>query len=276
MLGQTRPSRRKTTVTETGQGKVDRRVLASLLVLNIGVHFIPFARPGFQPDDFLFLQRARIEPAWSFVGVCLSQPTRPLGFLLFTLLPQLMGLSEASQLLVLVSTTTLLTALVYILLTDLLPIAMANLAALAFVVWPVKHEVYASQLFGVHNLVAVLIVSSALLYRRWTRTSRPVTLVLAVIYYGLSIFTYEIGYLAPLVFLLMERSARSRSRGVLWFLVPAVLYWVLRFAQTGAPMGGGLYPVSFGVLAAIWSRPCLPIWWGSSWLGTWDTGYGQS
>lgn len=229
---------------------IDGRVLVLLVVVNIAAHFIPFARPGFQPDDFFFLHRARIEPEWSFVDASLSQATRPLGFLLFILLPQLLGLSEPSQLLVLVSTTSLLTVLVYLLLSDLLPRPVANLAALAFVLWPVKHEIYASQLFGVNNMAGALIVGSALLYRRWLRTSRPLTLGFSVVCYGLSIFTYEIGYLAPLLFVFMTGSSSRRPPyGVAWFAIPAGLYWAVRLTQGQEPVGGGLYPIALDVFA---------------------------
>ena len=237
-------------MTEPTPARVDLRVLALLALLNVLVHFIPLARPGFQPDDFLFLHRARVEPAWSFVEASLSQPTRPLGFLLFILLPYLLGLSEPAQLTVLITTTTLLTVLTYVLLVDLLPRPVANLAALAFVVWPVKHEMYASQLFGVNNLAGVLIVAAALFYRRWSRNSRPLALVLAVCCYGLSILIYELGYLAPLLFWLLD-SKRPRATGAAWFLLPAGLYWVLRFTAEGVPMGGGLYPLSASIL--VWN-----------------------
>lgn len=234
-------------VSESSQTSGRGRVLASLLVLNILVHFVPFERPGFQADDFLFLHRARIEPPWSFIDVSLSQATRPLGFLLFILVPRQLGLFEPSQLVVLVATTTLLTALVYLLLAGLLPKPMARLAALVFVVWPVKHEIYSSQLFGVNNLAGALIVGSALLYRRSARTSSPWTLALAIVCYGLSIFTYEVGYLAPLVVYLIDRPVRSRLYGLALFLIPATLYWVFRFTSGDVPMGGGLHPLSIEV-----------------------------
>ncbi len=229
--------------------QVDSRVMFGLLLLNLAVHFVPFERPGFQPDDFHFLHNARVEPAWSFVEISMAQATRPLGFLLYILTPKMLGLHQPGQLAVLVVTTSLLTGLVYVQLVGALPRNVANLAALAFVVWPVKHEIYASQFLGVINLAGALIVGSALLYKRWARTSSAASLGLAVICYGLSIFTYEIGYLAPLVFYLVGRAERPRPYGVALFLVPAGLYWVFRLTHGTVPIGGGLYPLSLKLLA---------------------------
>ncbi len=71
-----------------GQKAFDGRVLVALLILNLVVHFVPLERPGFQPDDFVWLHQARIEPAWSFVDRSLSQETRPLGWMLYILARQ--------------------------------------------------------------------------------------------------------------------------------------------------------------------------------------------
>jgi hypothetical protein len=222
----------------------DARTVAALVVLNLAVHFVPFARPGFQPDDFTFLHLARIEPAGSFVDTSLAQATRPLGVLLFILLPHWLGLSEPAQLAILISTTTLLTVLVSLLLSEHLPRPLAQLSGLAFVLWPVKHEIYASQLFGVNNLAAALIVGAALSYRRYLKTAAAPALAIAVTCYGLSVFIYELGYLAPLVFVAIERPQPRRLLGAAWFLLPATAYWVFRFIhQDVVAVGGGHYPL---------------------------------
>ena len=215
-------------MTQT-QKALDGRTLGALLVLNLLVHFVPFARPGFQPDDFVWLHLARQGEPWSFIGTALSQATRPLGSLLFMLLPYALGLHESTQLLVLIGTTSLLTALCHLYFSGMFPRPMAALATFIFVVWPVKHEIYASQLFGVNNLAAALIIAAAIGYRRWARTSAPGWLAAALLLYGLSIFTYEIGYLAPLVFYFAERSRRPRAAGAMLFLIPAALYALRRF-----------------------------------------------
>lgn len=227
----------------------DRRVVAGLLLLNILVHFIPFERPGFQPDDFIWLNLARQGEVWSFVDVGLSQGMRPLGSTLFMLLPTVLGLHEASQLLVLITTTTALTALGYLYFRGLLPGPFAALATAFFVIWPVKHEIYASQLFGVNNLAACLIVSAGLSYQRWARTSDRPALAVGVLCYGLSIFIYEIGFLAPLIFYIADRPMRREPVGALLFLIPALLYWIYRVTHPEVLITIGRHDFSWSGLA---------------------------
>jgi hypothetical protein len=229
----------------------DPRTVAALVLLNVAVHFVPLARPGFQPDDFSFLHLSRMEPAGSFVDATLSRATRPLsGLLSVLLLPRWLCLTETGQLAVLIVTTSLLTALVSVLLNGLLPRRQAQLAGLAFVLWPVKHEIYASQLFGVINLAASLILGAALCYRRYLRMGRAASLAIGVLCYGLSIFTYELGYLGPLVFVAMEKPGPRRLRGAAWFLMPAIAYWVVRFVRADVVgPGGGNYPLALESLA---------------------------
>ncbi len=228
---------------------LDGRVVASLLLLNVLVHFIPLARPGFQPDDFIWLNLARQGQPWSFVDVGLSQGMRPLGSTLFMLLPTVLGLHETSQLLVLIVTTSALTALGYLYLRGLFPQPLAALAAVFFVIWPVKHEIYASQLFGVNNLAACLVLSAGLLYQRWARTSDRLALAIGVICYGLSIFIYEIGFLAPLIFYFAERRRRREPVGALVFLIPALLYWIYRVTHPEVLITIGRHDFSWSGLA---------------------------
>lgn len=232
-----------------GRDVTNVRVIAGLLLLNILVHFIPLARPGFQPDDFIWLNLARQGEPWSFVDVGLSQGMRPLGSTLFMLLPTVLGLHETSQLLVLIITTSALTALGYLYLNGLFPRPFAALGALFFVIWPVKHEIYASQLFGVNNLAACLVVSAGLLYQRWARTSDRLALAIGVVCYGLSIFIYEIGFLAPLIFYLAERQRRREPAGALMFLVPAFFYWVYRVTHPEVLITIGRHEFSWAGLA---------------------------
>lgn len=227
----------------------DRRVVAGLLLLNLLVHFIPLERPGFQPDDFIWLNLANRGEPWSFVETGLSQGMRPLGSTLFMLLPTVLGLHEASQLLVLIGTTSVLSGLGYLYLGGLFPRPFAALAAVFYVIWPVKHEIYASQLFGVSNLAACLIAAAGLLYRRWTRTSDRRALVVSVLCYGLSIFIYEIGYLAPVIFYVAERKHRREPAGILMFLVPALFYWIQRITHPEVLITIGRHEFSWTGLA---------------------------
>jgi hypothetical protein len=234
----------------------DGRALAGLLLLNLLVHFVPFARPGFQPDDFIWLNLARQGEPWSFIDLGLSQGMRPLGSTLFMLLPKVLGLHETSQLLVLVATTSALTALGYLYLRGLFPRPFALLAAGFFVVWPVKHEIYASQLFGVSNLAACLVLGAGLFYRRWAGTADRLALAVGVVCYGLSIFIYEIGYLAPLLFYVAERSRRREPVGALMFCIPAILYWIYRLTHPEVLITIGRHDFSWpGLATGLTSLP---------------------
>lgn len=225
------------------------RVVAALVLLNVLVHFVPLARPGFQPDDFIWLNLASQGEPWSFVGAGLSQGMRPLGSTLFMLLPAVLGLHETSQLLVLIITTSALTALGYLYLSRLFPRPFAALAAVFFVVWPVKHEIYASQLFGVNNLAACLVVMAGLLYQHWARTSARLALATGVVCYGLSIFIYELGFVAPLIFYIAERQRRRNPAGALMFLIPGLLYWIYRVTHPDVLITIGRHDFSWSGLA---------------------------
>ena len=236
--------------------RFDGRVAATLLILNFLVHFVPFERPGFQPDDFGWLRIARSGAPWSFVDKALSQGVRPLGLTLFMMEPYVLGLHEGTQLAILIGTTSVLTLLVYAYLGGVLTNRMAALAALAFVLWPVKHEIYASQLFGVNTLSGILVVAAGLLYRRWTRTMSALALIAGLLAYGLSLFIYEIGFLAPLLFYFVERSKGGRHRSAAWFLVPAALYWVFRLTHPSAVISTGRFEISIDALRV--GLPSLP------------------
>ena len=266
------------------------RTLAGLLLLNLVVHFIPFERPGFQPDDFVWQNLARVPPPWSFVERSLGQPTRPLDWLLYIVMPALVGLNEVTQIAILVASTSALTALVYAFLAGVLPRSLANLATLAFVAWPVKHEIYASQLFAVITFASMLIVGSGLAYRKWVHSGSRPALALAVAFYGVSIFTYEIGYAAPLVFLLIDRPRRERLSSLTWFLIPAGLYWAVRFGNgletervlgrhelepgllvfnlaTSLPSNLFGFQLARNVAYGFWSFICGPLWLQAAGLG---------
>ena len=236
--------------------RFDGRVAAVLLVLNLAVHFVPFERPGFQPDDFGWLEFARSGEPWSFVDVSLSQGVRPLGSLLFMMQPYVLGLHESTQLAILIGATSLLTLLVYAYAAGLFSGPLAALAALAFVLWPVKHEIYASQLFSVNNLAAILVVASGLLFRRWSILGGRFALILALLAYGLSLFIYEIGYLAPILFYLVARREGARARGAALFLIPAALYWVVRLAHPHIAITTGRFEISMHALRT--GLPSLP------------------
>jgi hypothetical protein len=237
-------------------GRFDTRVAAALLVLNLVVHFVPFERPGFQPDDFGWLELSRKGPPWSFVNLSLSQGVRPLGSMLFMMQPYVLGLHERTQLAILIGVTSLLTLLVYAYLAGLLRGPLAALAALAFVLWPVKHEIYASQLFSVNNFAAILVVASGLLFRRWTRGASGFSLAAAITAYGLSLFVYEIGYLAPILFYVVARHEGPRARSAALFLFPAVLYWIFRWAHPDVVITTGRFAISMDALRA--GLPSLP------------------
>ena len=237
-------------------GRFDLRVAAALLVLNLVVHFVPFDRPGFQPDDFGWLELARRGEPWSFVNTALAQGTRPLGLMLFMMQPYVLGLHEGTQLAILIGTTSLLTLLVYAYLAGLFSSRIAALAALAFVLWPVKHEIYASQLFGVNNFAAILVVASGLLFRRWTRGGGALVFALALAAYGLSLFVYEIGYLAPILFYLVARREGPRARSAALFLIPAALYWVFRWMHPHVVITTGRFDISLDALGV--GLPSLP------------------
>ncbi len=237
-------------------GRFDPRVAAVLLVLNLLAHFVPFERPGFQPDDFGWLEFARGGEPWSFVETATSQGVRPLGLMLFMMEPYVLGLHEGTQLAILVGTTSLLTLMSYAYLTGILPSHLAALASLAFVLWPVKHEIYASQLFGVNSLAGILVVASGLLFSRWIRAGGFLALAAALTAYGLSLFIYEIGYLAPILFYVVARREGPRARSAALFLIPAALYWVFRWTHPHVVITTGRFDISIAALGV--GLPSLP------------------
>ena len=220
---------------------------AVLLVLNVVVHFVPLERPGFQPDDYVWLHLSRDPSTGAFNTAGATQGVRPLGSTLFMAIPFLFGLNESAQLAILITATSLLTVLGYAYLLGVMGESLAALAALLFVVWPVKHELYGSQLMAVVTIAGCLVLAAGLLYRRSVRHGGRSFLIAALVLYGLSILTYEIGYLAPLVFYWVERGKGPERRvpAVGLFAIPAVLFWILRWARPDAPFSIGRHELSF-------------------------------
>ena len=231
------------------QKSFDPRVLAGLLLVNVLVHFVPFERPGFEQDDYFWLHLSRQWPPGDFVFVGLSQGVRPLGSTLFMLVPQALGLHEGTQLALLIASTSLLTALGYAVLSGPFSKHAATLAGFFFVIWPVKHEIYGDQLIVVNTVAACLVLAAGLLYRRWANGASGWPLIASAICYLLSILTYEIGFLAPLVFLMADRPVRSRALAAAAFLIPAGLYFLLRLSQPPFVITTGHHGLSLDGLA---------------------------
>ena len=223
---------------------------ATLVALNILVHFVPFERPGFQPDDYVWRHLSTDPSTGAFNTAGLTQGIRPLGSTLFMAIPFVFGLNEPAQLAILIATTSLLTVLAYLYLDGLLGESTAALASLIFVLWPVKHELYGSQLMAVVTTAGCLILAAGLTFRRWMQRGERSFLLAAVLLYTASILTYEIGYLAPLVFYWFEREGSEENRrGAALFAIPAVLYWILRWARPEAPFTIGRHDLSLDGLA---------------------------
>ena len=224
---------------------MDLRVAAFLLLLNVALHFIPLSRPGFQGDDFLWARLAQ-RPEGGFNLEGLSLRARPLGTTLFMAIPYVFGLHEESQLALLILATSLFTLFAYASLAAVLDRSMAALSGLLFVAWPVKHEIYSSQLMIVISIAACLALASGLVCWRFFTNGSRAALSAAALLYLASILTYEIGYLAPLVFLGLAagQGVQGRRAATVAFLIPALGYWVLRSSRPAPSILTGQHPAS--------------------------------
>lgn len=233
------------------------RTLAALLALNVLTHFVPFERPGHEPDDYVWLSFARAEPPGGYASLSLSQPTRPLGWLLYIMQADAFGLDPRAQLAMQVASTSILTGLVYVFLAGVFGEVTGRTAALLWVLWPVKHQIYASLLFTVIHCAAILALAAGLLWRRYARRPSGETPALAgsLAVFTLSLFVYELSALAPVVFWMTERRApRGRSAGL--FAIPFGLYLMWRFVVPAPALEIGRHApdvgtVAYGVFASL-------------------------
>ena len=218
-----------------------------LLILNIAVHFMPFERAALAPDDYVLLIRSQQESA-SF----LNYAGRPIYFLLFHAQYMFTGDNAVYGFILLLASNMLLLISVFLLLNELLRDEIsAFLACAVFCLMPNTLEIYQSAVFSNINLVFSAYVLCLLFYLRYLDSGKTFLLVLSLVLYTAAIFTYEIGFLTPII-MLIAAFLKKKGKVLSWllFLPMSFVYIIYRF--TGA-FGFALRPseahaVSLGVI----------------------------
>lgn len=232
----------------------DHRKTALLLVAaNLATHYFPPERPGFQPDDFTLLAVGRDHDLTGLLSIALHEPSRPLGRILYLGLPWLLGLRPGIQLLLLMGVTSALAVLTHTWLSGLMEERRARLAALMSVLWPVRHEIHASLLMVVPGLAAIMALASGLLFRRYIRHGGRAVLATSAAVYLLSLLTYEIGALTPIIFLATDGRPGERGKHGVLFGLMAVLAVSIRWLPDRTQVTGGYFSLTSLSVAATGS-----------------------
>jgi len=221
-----------------------------LILLNLAAHFLPFERRGFEADDYnnycrtLTLQRAAL------TSQALTQPDRPLFWWLNFEVARLVGLDAGAQLVAVVLTSTLLALSGFALFVEITGCERSSfwLTAL-FILWPAHHALHGTVLLTTSTGVDCLYMAAATLFLRFTRTGGPAVLAASLSLYALSLFSYELGFLAPVVAWGVARAqGRPRCAWAFTFAVVALLNLGWRSALASAtPLG----PVRVPSLSAL-------------------------
>jgi hypothetical protein len=210
-----------------------------LIVLNMVAHFIPFERASLSPDDYASLLRSLSIPGFNLAEMMCVYPDRPLSSAVAMAQPKLFadGTTGPLVLLFLLSTGVLLAtfALLRLVLRDA---HAALLGAVVFGLLPNKLETYHGSVYVVVNLAILHYLLSFACFVQYVTRRAASCLLASLVFYTFGVFSYEVGYFAPLVFLvycwLYDRSSMPR---LIWFALPAVAYagcrlWAVQTVHT--------------------------------------------
>ena len=197
-----------------------------LIAFNAVAHFIPFERASLSPDDYVSLLRSLSIPGFDLAAMMRVYPQRPLSSAVAMAQPKLFADATTGPLvlLFLLSTGVLLAAfaLLRLVLTDARP---AFLAAIVFGLLPNKLETYHGSVYVVVNLAILHYLLSFACFVQHARRRAIGYLLGSLVFYALGVFSYEVGYFAPLVFLVYCWLYDRRSMpSLIWFALPAVTY----------------------------------------------------
>ncbi len=197
-----------------------------LLAFTAVGHFIPFERASLSPDDYASLLRSMSVPGFDLAAMMRVYPERPLTSAVAMLQAELFSDEATGPLVVLflLSTAVLVAtfALLRLLLGDARP---ALVGAIVFGLLPNKLETYHASVQIPVNLGILHYLLSFVFFVQFTRRRAGAFLLGSLVFYTLGVFSYEVGYFAPVVFLLYCWLYDRRSvPQVLLFVLPAAAY----------------------------------------------------
>ena len=225
----------------------------SLIVLNFVANFIFLPYYGLVGDDWTQLFQNN-----SFGGMTLSQlifeSHRPFLYIILKTLPIIFGYNPVIFYLINFIITSILLLIVFILIKSLLreikiySISYSFLITILFCVIFNKGELYAWSSIIPNNIAFALYLSSFYFYLNSDK--KPFFILLSVISLSFALFTYELGIILPLIYILYAFCFKKSIKKSLCFFIPIVFYCIVRFTNWfghGLVLnyGNGITPLSF-------------------------------
>lgn len=237
-------------------------IVLVLLLINATAHFVPFERPGLEPDDFRNLRRMRenrvvsMERAW-------AQPDRPVSWLMQLWVADLVRLDPGLHLpVVLVGSSVLVLAALVLFLELTRNRDSAMLMTTIFALLPAHHALHGGLLFATSAAAAAAYLTVAALVLRFLRTGDIRSLALSLGLYAVGLFSYELGILVPFCACAISGCGERRRTVLLAFAALAFLYVVRRFSLAAqVPLLGPARVPSFQAIALnlAWVLPAQVV-----------------
>ena len=206
------------------------RAILFLVVLNLAAHFIPFERASLSPDDYYSLLKAGDLKSGSVLAMMAVYPERPISSAIVMLRSKLFAdqVRVPLALLFVLSSAVLLCvhATFQILLHDQ---RESLLASVVFCLLPNKLESYHASVNIFMNFAVVCYLLCLILFLRAVHRDSLAIACGSALAYTIGLFSYEVGFFAPVVLLvwcLMYRRQGLKYVGIL--VVPALSYSIYR------------------------------------------------
>jgi hypothetical protein len=235
--------------------------LVLLAALNAVAHFIPPEREGHEPDDYILIALAGTHSPTDLVLKAWRDPARPLTLGLGLTLARTFGFDPSPQILLLFLATTGIAFATLWAARQFLTPRDALLVAALYVVFPAKHEIYATMLYVPLDLAVMLFVLSLGAYSRYAAGGANGWLLVSAASYGIGMLGYELGFLLPLILFATPHHQSATRRSAL-FTFASILALVFAHRLLLDP-GLGPLPIHRGISTRVlaWNAfTSLPTW----------------
>ena len=205
--------------------------LAVLYTLNLAAHFMPFERGSLAPDDYVLYRWTRNADFQNPLEIFTRFPDRPLDYLILDMQSRIVGdISFYGLLFVLVISLLEVTAvfiLFYILFECL---DLAFMGTFIYSLIPNKLEMFHAPVYAQNSIFLTLYILSFAFFIFFVRKERLKFLIISLLCYLFAIFSYEAGYLLPVILgvYLLAVGQKKKLRYLSFFVLPAIFYAVYR------------------------------------------------
>ncbi len=197
-----------------------------LVAFNAVAHFVPFERASLAPDDYASLLRSLSIPGFDLAAMMRVYQVRPLTSAVTMLQAKVFSDGTTGPLVALfLASSAVLVAAFALLRLVLGSPRLAFAGAILFGLLPNKLETYHASVQVFVNLGNLHYLLSFVFFVLFTRRRAGGLLLASLVLYTLGVFSYEVGFFAPIVFLvyswLYDRKSMPK---VLLFALPAAAY----------------------------------------------------